>query len=136
MAIIGVAGVTTLVSPVINAAIAANAALPEVVQVAALFATPLVALIGIVLTILHIGGKVAAVQAQTIQMEIKYDGNMDKLIAMAEENALAQGVIIGHDNAVAEAQVVSDRALMDEGLKKLGADNLLREQATLPAEHP
>ena len=111
-------------------------ALPEVVQVAALFATPLVALIGIVLTILHIGGKVAAVQAQTIQMEIKYDGNMDKLIAMAEENALAQGVIIGHDNAVAAAQAVSDRALMDEGLKKLGADNLLREQATLPAEHP
>ena len=129
-----------ILATLIQTAVVTSDVMPQWVQIAAMFATPLVALVGIIATVSHVGRKIEDVKDnihhQVVEIQVTVDGMKDRLVQVTALKAEAEGALRGHAEANADAQIASDRLLMDEGLKKLGADNLLAQQATPPAEHP
>lgn len=131
-----------ILATLLQAAVITSDVMPQWVQIMAMFATPTVALVGIVLTVSHVGKKVESVRSditrQVIELKVTVDGVKTELVRTTAAKSEAEGALRGHAEANADAIVVSDRLLMDEGLMKLGADRLLEQQATPPAvsEHP
>lgn len=141
-------GGSVLVGNLVHAAmIAGDPPLPESIQIIGVLGMPAVAALALIASVFHIsdklGKKVDVVQTkvdgvatQSQENTERLNGRLSELLSVSNKQSYAEGAIAGYAQAMAESKALADKALVEEGLRKQGADALLAAQQTPAATEP